>query len=81
LEAIAEKSLERKTGARGLRAIMEQAMLDLMYTVPSDEMIESCIVTKEMIEGTGEPKLSYRDELPTTKKSRKKSSRTVGETA
>jgi ATP-dependent Clp protease ATP-binding subunit ClpX len=52
-----------------------------MYTVPSDEMIESCIVTKEMIEGTGEPKLSYRDELPTTKKSRKKSSRTVGETA
>ena len=48
--AIADKALERKTGARGLRAIMENVMLDLMYTVPSDESIESCVVTKDMVE-------------------------------
>lgn len=51
LMAIAEKSLERKTGARGLRAIMEQVMLDVMYRVPSDESIVSCTVTREAVEG------------------------------
>ncbi|MEG0804801.1 MAG: ATP-dependent Clp protease ATP-binding subunit ClpX [Lachnospiraceae bacterium] len=51
LRAIAEKSLERKTGARGLRAIMENTMLDLMYQVPSDENITKCIITKETVEG------------------------------
>ena len=81
LEAIADKSLERKTGARGLRAIMEESMLDLMYTVPSDEMIESCVVTKDVIDGTGEPELSYREKLPVRSKGRKKLSRSVGETA
>ena len=80
LEAIADKSLARKTGARGLRAIMEQSMMDLMFTVPSDETIESCTVTKDMIEGNGEPKLTYRENLPVRSKGRK-SSRTVGETA
>lgn len=80
LEAIADKSLTRKTGARGLRAIMEQSMMDLMFTVPSDETIESCTVTKDMIEGNGEPKLTYRENLPVRSKGRK-SSRTVGETA
>lgn len=48
--AIADKALERKTGARGLRAIMENVMLDLMYTVPSDESITDCVVTKDMVE-------------------------------
>ena len=80
LEAIADKSLARKTGARGLRAIMEQSMMDLMFTVPSDETIESCTVTKDMIEGNGKPKLTYRENLPVRSKGRK-SSRTVGETA
>ena len=50
IAAIADKALERKTGARGLRAIMENAMLDLMYRIPSDESIEECMITKEMIE-------------------------------
>lgn len=50
IEAIADKALERKTGARGLRAIMEGVMLDLMYKVPSDESIDKCAVTKEMVE-------------------------------
>ncbi len=48
--AIADKALERKTGARGLRAIMENAMLDLMYTIPSDDSISQCTITKELIE-------------------------------
>ncbi len=54
LEAIADQSLKRKTGARGLRAIMEKAMLDIMYRVPSDESITSCTVTKDSVEGNGE---------------------------
>lgn len=52
LTAIAEKSLKRKTGARGLRAIMEQVMLDVMYQVPSDERITHCTITREAVEGT-----------------------------
>ncbi len=52
IEAIADKSLKRKTGARGLRSIMEKVMLDVMYKVPSDESITSCIVTKDAVEGT-----------------------------
>ncbi len=47
IEAIADKALERKTGARGLRAIMEAVMLDLMYRVPSDDSISKCVVDKK----------------------------------
>jgi len=50
LEAIADKALERKTGARGLRAIMEAVTLDLMYHIPSDESITQCQITKEMVD-------------------------------
>ena len=50
LEAIVEKAVERKTGARGLRAIMEAATLDLMYQIPSDESIARCKITKDMVE-------------------------------
>ena len=49
-EAIVDKALERKTGARGLRAIMEAATLELMYQIPSDESIVKCVITKEMVE-------------------------------
>ena len=48
--AIADKALERKTGARGLRAIMENVMLDLMYTIPSDDSISNCVITKDVVE-------------------------------
>lgn len=48
--AIADKALERKTGARGLRAIMENVMLDLMYTIPSDDSISNCLITKDVVE-------------------------------
>ncbi len=46
IDAIAEKALERKTGARGLRSIMENIMMDVMYEIPSDDTIESCVITK-----------------------------------
>jgi len=48
--AIADKALERKTEARGLRAIMENVMLDLMYTIPSDDSISQCTITKDMVD-------------------------------
>ena len=50
IEAIADTALERKTGARGLRAIMEAVMLDLMYRVPSDTSISRCVIDKELVE-------------------------------
>lgn len=55
LEAIADKTIARKTGARGLRAIMETMMMDTMYTIPSDETVKRCKITKEVVEGTGQP--------------------------
>lgn len=55
LEAIAEKTITRKTGARGLRAIMETMMMDTMYEIPSDESIKHCKITKEVVEGIGQP--------------------------
>ena len=60
LTAIAETTLKRKTGARGLRAIMEKIMMDTMFRVPSDETIKECRITKETVLGTGEP-LYLRD--------------------
>ena len=53
--AIAEKAYERKTGARGLRSIMENVMMDTMYRIPSDDTIQKCVVTKEAVDGTSEP--------------------------
>lgn len=63
VEAIAEKAFERKTGARGLRSIMESIMMDTMYEVPSDETVESCLVTKEAVEGTSEPLTVHREDI------------------
>ena len=63
LQLVAKKSLERKTGARGLRAIMEGSLMDLMYKIPSDDTIRKCIITKDVVEGTGEPEI-VRGEAP-----------------
>lgn len=60
LTAIAETTLARKTGARGLRAIMENIMMDTMFTVPSDETIKECRITKDVVLGKGKP-LYLRD--------------------
>ena len=63
LELVAKKSLERKTGARGLRAIMEGSLMDLMYKIPSDDTIRKCTITKDVVDGTGEPEI-VRGEAP-----------------
>ncbi len=55
IEAIAAETVTRKTGARGLRAIMEHIMMDTMYEVPSDESVTNCVITKEVVDGTGSP--------------------------
>ena len=53
LHAIAAKAMEKDTGARALRAILEEYMLDIMYEIPKDDSIGEVIITKEYIEGTG----------------------------
>ena len=58
--AIADQAFERKTGARGLRSIMEKVMMDIMYQIPSDDTITECIITKGAVEGTGEPIIKHR---------------------
>ena len=59
---IAETTLKRKTGARGLRAIMENIMMDTMFTVPSDKTIKECRITKEAVLGVEEPKYTRDSE-------------------
>ncbi|WP_417630298.1 ATP-dependent Clp protease ATP-binding subunit ClpX [Enterococcus faecalis] len=59
LKAIATKAIERNTGARGLRSIIEEIMMDVMFDVPSDESIEKVIITKMAAEGTGKPTIIY----------------------
>ena len=61
LEAIADTSLKRKTGARGLRAIMENIMMDTMYHAPSDETLKTCRITKSVVNGTGKPICGHDD--------------------
>ena len=63
IEAIADRALERKTGARGLRSIMEDVMMDVMYRIPSDESIVKCVVTKGAVEGTSEPLIIHREAM------------------
>jgi len=60
LEAIAEKAIERDTGARALRSIIEEFMLDIMYEIPKDDNIGRVTITREYIEGTGGPVIDIR---------------------
>ena len=55
VEEIADLAISRKTGARGLRAILEKSMRDIMYAIPSDETIRTCLITKDVIKGEGQP--------------------------
>ena len=65
LEAIAEKAMKKETGARALRAIIEEFMLDIMYEIPKDENIGEVTITRAYIEGTGGPLISLRgQEVP-----------------
>ncbi len=60
LEAIAEKALKKETGARALRALIEEFMLDIMYEIPKDDNIGRVTITREYIEGTGGPVIDIR---------------------
>ena len=60
LEAIAEQALEKKTGARALRAIIEEFMLDIMYEIPKDDNIGTVTITREYIEKKGAPRIENR---------------------
>ena len=62
-EEIARLAYERKTGARGLRSIMEDVMMDIMYEIPSDDNIAECVLTKDAVSGEGKPRIVYRDRL------------------
>jgi len=66
LDAIAEKAIERKTGARGLRSILETTLLDTMYKIPSEQDVIKVVVDASVINGENEPMLVY--EKPEQKK-------------
>lgn len=59
LEAIADISMKRRTGARGLRAIMENIMMDIMYQAPSDETLRTCRITEDVVKGLGLPECTH----------------------
>jgi ATP-dependent Clp protease ATP-binding subunit ClpX len=74
IEAVAEQALKRGTGARGLRAIMEEVLLPVMFDVPSDDGIARVVVTREVVLDNVLPTIVRRDEAePTTKRPRKRS--------
>ena len=62
VEAIAELAMNRQTGARGLRSIMEKVMMDVMYTIPSDDTITKCVITKAAVDGTEKPRIIRKGE-------------------
>ena len=63
VQEIARLAYERKTGARGLRSIMEDVLMDIMYEIPSDDNIAECILTKDVVDGKGKPRIVYRNRL------------------
>jgi ATP-dependent Clp protease ATP-binding subunit ClpX len=67
LTEVAHLAVERKTGARGLRSILESVMMDLMYEVPSDNTIGICTITKDVVDKVGKPEIIYRDTTVPTK--------------
>ncbi len=73
IEAIAEMALMNKTGARGLRKVLEDSMLDIQYEVPSNDDIKSCLITEEVIKKTGSPKFVYKTKKKSSSKSQKAS--------
>jgi ATP-dependent Clp protease ATP-binding subunit ClpX len=59
LYAIANLALKRKTGARALRSILDEIMLDIMYEIPSNNNIKSCIITKDVVVKNSKPDLKF----------------------
>jgi ATP-dependent Clp protease ATP-binding subunit ClpX len=62
LKAIAQEALKRRTGARGLRAVIERAMLDIMFEIPSMSNVKEVIIEDKVISGTERPKIVYKSE-------------------
>src|SRR5260221_642863 len=60
LEAIAEEALKRNVGARGLKIIIEELMLEIMYTIPSQDAISECVITREVVDNRSQPITLYR---------------------
>ena len=60
LEAIAEEALKRNVGARGLKIIIEELMLDIMYTIPSQDAISECVITREVVLNRSQPITLFR---------------------
>lgn len=77
INAIAKKAVERKTGARGLRAILENSVMDIMYETPSDETIKECIVNEDVINGLADPELKYNSVVPKNKSAKKNKDKTA----
>jgi len=75
LEAIAEKAIIRNTGARGLRAILEEVMLDVMYEIPSQANVEKCIITRDTIENSTPPELIINENKKSLRKPSNRKSR------
>ena len=75
LEAIAEKAILRNTGARGLRAILEEIMLDVMFEIPSSTNIEKCIIKRETVENNSQPELIINENRKPLRKNAGKKSR------
>ena len=75
LEVIAEKAITRNTGARGLRAILEEIMMDVMYDIPSNTSVEKCIITKETVQNNSTPELILNENRKSLKKTGSKKSR------
>lgn len=73
LRAVAQKAIEQKTGARGLRSILEKSMLDVMFELPSLAGVKTCRVTKEVIEGTQKPEIIFGDDEKSDPKKDKES--------
>ncbi len=67
LQAIADKAIDRKTGARGLRAIMEETLLDLMFDVPDDELLVEVAIDADVVKNKAKPKLNYSKAAPKSK--------------
>ena len=61
IDAIVEKAMERKTGARALRSIVEEFMLEIMYELPKKNKVEKCIITRDVVEKGSEPILIEQD--------------------
>ena len=60
IRAVAEKAISRKTGARGLRAVLEDTMLDIMFEIPGSENIEEVIISEEVVRKNEQPLLVYQ---------------------